>query len=299
MRTAGAGFVSMLSNERTTLATLWKITREDGTELFFTDHSEDIAHDGDTYDASLGFMASTLNNKSDLSVDSIDVQGFLNVAGVSEGDISSGLYDYASVEVKLINYEGNLNSDFMLVASGKLGEVSNKKEFFLAEIRGLAERVQRQVGQLYSPTCRAILGDAKCKFDLVSGSTEQGTPGTFASVGVDAVYSNQSFQINALSVDSRNIFGGGQVEWITGDNTGLKMEIKSSAQGKLTLVLPMPNTVQVGDTVKVMVGCNKRFSTCVSKFDNAVNFRGEPHVPGIDKILETAFNNSNRNRSGE
>lgn len=29
------------------------------------------------------------------------------------------------------------------------------------------------------------------------------------------------------------------------------------------------------------------FSTCYGKFSNAVNFRGEPHVPGMDKMLST------------
>jgi hypothetical protein len=29
------------------------------------------------------------------------------------------------------------------------------------------------------------------------------------------------------------------------------------------------------------------FATCCSKFRNAVNFIGEPHIPGKDKLLET------------
>ena len=29
-------------------------------------------------------------------------------------------------------------------------------------------------------------------------------------------------------------------------------------------------------------GCDKSFATCKAKFDNAVNFRGFPHLPGND-----------------
>ena len=39
---------------------------------------------------------------------------------------------------------------------------------------------------------------------------------------------------------------------------------------------------QPGDTFTVTAGCDKRFATCRSKFDNQLNFRGFPHLPGND-----------------
>ena len=50
----------------------------------------------------------------------------------------------------------------------------------------------------------------------------------------------------------------------------------------------MPNNIAAGDTFNAVAGCDKTFETCVAKFNNAVNFRGEPHVPGMDKMLATA-----------
>ena len=44
----------------------------------------------------------------------------------------------------------------------------------------------------------------------------------------------------------------------------------------------------VGDTFNAIAGCDKTISTCIAKFNNAVNFRGEPYVPGMDKMLATA-----------
>jgi hypothetical protein len=35
-------------------------------------------------------------------------------------------------------------------------------------------------------------------------------------------------------------------------------------------------------------GCDKTLPTCFAKFNNVVNFRGEPLVPGLDRMLETA-----------
>jgi uncharacterized phage protein (TIGR02218 family) len=50
----------------------------------------------------------------------------------------------------------------------------------------------------------------------------------------------------------------------------------------------MPNNIAVGDAFNAIAGCDKTIGTCAGKFANAVNFRGEPYVPGMDKMLATA-----------
>lgn len=292
MRTAGVGFVSMLSEGLTTIATLWRLSTVYGVNYYFTDHNKDIVHLGNTYVSAVGFSSSAMHNKSNLSVDSLDIQGMLSASGVSELQIFSGSLDYAEVEIKLLNYTGNLDTDFMTITKGTLGEISSQKFTFNSELRTSAEKLQRVVGVVYSPTCRALLGDSKCKFNLASGSTVQGTPGTFSNVPVTSVTDRQTFFMGLLAGDTTGVFSGGFVSWVIGLNSGLSTEIKQTQKGRITLVMPMPNTIQIGDTATVVVGCDKRFSTCVGKFNNAVNFRGEPHVPGTDKILETSANNS-------
>jgi uncharacterized phage protein (TIGR02218 family) len=47
----------------------------------------------------------------------------------------------------------------------------------------------------------------------------------------------------------------------------------------------MAEEVDVGDAFTITAGCDKHFKTCKAKFDNSVNFRGFPHVPGIDFAL--------------
>ena len=39
------------------------------------------------------------------------------------------------------------------------------------------------------------------------------------------------------------------------------------------------------DAFTITAGCDKHFKTCKAKFDNSANFRGFPHVPGIDFAL--------------
>ncbi|HEY6917055.1 MAG TPA: phage BR0599 family protein, partial [Allosphingosinicella sp.] len=40
----------------------------------------------------------------------------------------------------------------------------------------------------------------------------------------------------------------------------------------------------VGDLVEIAEGCDRSFATCRTRFGNAVNFRGEPHLPGMDLL---------------
>jgi uncharacterized phage protein (TIGR02218 family) len=52
----------------------------------------------------------------------------------------------------------------------------------------------------------------------------------------------------------------------------------------------MPYDFAVGNTVLVYAGCDRRFATCKSRFDNRVNFRGFPNIPGMDKAMTIPAN---------
>lgn len=283
MRVAGAGFISMLAEEVTTIAMLWKVTSTRGTIKTFTDHSENIVHDSLTYYSYNGFSPTDFVNKSDFSVDSLDVMGVLTAGGLAEPDIAGGVWDNATVEIKLINYAGDLDADFMVLSEGRLGEISTQKISFTSELRGKAERLQRQAGELFSPNCRAVLGDDRCQFVLSGGDF------LISSVAVTGVTNRQTFSASSLT-QANGWFAGGKVLFTSGSNDELEMEIKAFYNNTITLSLPLPYTISSGDTFQITTGCDKKFSTCKEKFDNVVNFRGEPHVPGLDKVLETAGN---------
>ncbi|RME63899.1 MAG: DUF2163 domain-containing protein, partial [Alphaproteobacteria bacterium] len=134
----------------------------------------------------------------------------------------------------------------------------------------------QEVGEVYSPECRADLGDRRCRVALrdftVSGD-------------VTAVVDASRFTSAALSQPA-DWFRYGTLRWHTGANAGLDFEIKRQPDSTVTLVAPPPGPMAVGDRFDITAGCDKRFSTCRDKFDNVLNFRGEPHVPGIDSLLD-------------
>lgn len=75
----------------------------------------------------------------------------------------------------------------------------------------------------------------------------------------------------------------------TSTNAGLSMEIKSwnLATKRVTLFLPMPFAVAPGDAITLRAGCAKSLAVCRDTFDNVLNFRGEPFVPGNDLLFRT------------
>ena len=96
-----------------------------------------------------------------------------------------------------------------------------------------------------------------------------------------------AFDADALGDDEW--FKTGHLIWKTGLNTGISMEVKSwsSSTKEIILFLEMPFDIANGDRFWVYPGCQKRIlDDCRDKFDNVLNFRGEPNVPGTDQLMK-------------
>lgn len=277
MRPITPNLTTHLQGEVTTLATCWKITRTDGVVKTFTDLDSDIVFASLTYLSIAGFTPSSVETKDNFSVDNVEVQGMFQTGYITAPDLLAGKYDFAEVEIFIVNYL-DLSQGRMLLRRGRLGEVTMQKDTFIAELRGLAENLQQTIGELYQPSCRAILGDSECKKVLTS-FTFTGT--------VTTVTSGLIFTSNALT-QAAGYFTGGQISWTSGNNNGLKMEVKEFANKQVVLAQAMPYAIQVGNSFQIIAGCDKTHQTCISKFNNIINFRGEPFVPGTDAISKTA-----------
>jgi uncharacterized phage protein (TIGR02218 family) len=84
-------------------------------------------------------------------------------------------------------------------------------------------------------------------------------------------------------------FEGGVAIWQTGPNAGVAREVLAWDQASRTLSLfaPPPVAPAVGDVLHLQPGCDKRKATCQGVFDNYLNFRGEPFVPGVLAAVTT------------
>ena len=161
-----AGMESHLDEVVTTLATCWKITRQDGEQYGFTDHDRDLTVDGLVYKAATGYYRSAIANSANTSVDNVDVQGFLDDNSLDETEMRNGAFDYADVKIFTVNW-ANLSNGILRMRSGRFGEVMIVSSgFFRVELRGLTQMFAQTIGEVYAPECRADLGDSRCKVQL-------------------------------------------------------------------------------------------------------------------------------------
>jgi uncharacterized phage protein (TIGR02218 family) len=265
----------------TTLAMCWKVTRRDGIVLGFTNHDRDIVVSGVTYLASAGMSATSVHSSIGLAADNLDIEGVLSNAAIAEADILAGKYDFAEMEVFMVNY-ANVSEGVIHLKTGWLGEVVLKGGQFIAELRGISEQLQRTIGEVYTPTCRAVFGDSKCRFDATSVTFT----GTMSIVNGAYGFSDST------RAQSDGYFDYGVVTVTSGANIGLVREVKNYQQKSFVLFQALPYPLIAGTSYSVVAGCDKRLDTCRTRFNNTVNFRGEPHVPGTDRILETAATRS-------
>jgi uncharacterized phage protein (TIGR02218 family) len=272
VKSLSANLANHIAGETTTLVTCWKITRTDAAVFRFTDHVEDLVVSGDTYLAATGYTASAVQSSADLAVDNLEIDGVLDATTITEGDLLAGLWDYAAVEIFRVNYAATADGVLWL-RKGRLGQIRLNRATFVAELRGLAQALQQTIGEVYSPSCRANLGDTRCGFNLASVTV---------SGVVTGVTSRSVFAASART-EATGWFDGGLLTWTSGANNGRSMEVKlwTLAGTVFTLALPMVGTIAIGDTFSVYPGCQKRvYTDCRDKFANIVNFRGEPFVPG-------------------
>jgi len=164
-----------------------------------------------------------------------------------------------------------------LDARGTLGAVVRQRDngggSFTATVQSPTAAFDALAVESCSPTCRAELGDDRCRVDL--------TPLTALAV---ASAPSTNGDIAAAGLPAAANYLDGRIRCLDGPNAGLDGRIAAVSQGVFGLVEPLPYAIAAGVRLEFRQGCDKRLATCAARFGNAVNFRGEPHVPGTDVL---------------
>jgi len=274
MKTISANMVTHLAQNVTTLAWCWKATRADGKIFGFTSHDFDLVIGGIVYVADSGLNASNAQAKVGTSVDNLEVAGMLDSSTITEEDLRRGLWDNCSVIVSIVNWKDTTQQ--LIVQTGTLGDITAKKLQFTAEMRSLTQSLQGTVGRIMGRRCDATIGDARCGVNLATHTT---------TASVSSIIDSMNFVCSNTYIGN-TILPNGVLTWASGSNIGAKMEVKNLTIDTITLTLPVQMTV--GDTFSISSGCDKNFNSTrgCSEYLNQINFRGFPHIPGNDKILE-------------
>lgn len=261
--------MSWLDETLTTLALCWRIERRDGVAIGLTAHDRDIVLDGLVHRAAPGMVPSAITRGAGLDPASMDVTGALTSDAISEGDLLAGRWDGARVAIFACDWTDPANR--VSLGEGTIGAVETRGGTLTAELRGAMAALERPVVESTSAECRAELGDKRCRVAMAGRRR-------FATVTAIAD--------NVLTLDAAEpaagCYGQGWLRWITGANSGLEEAILGSNGATVTLRLP-PRFDAPG-RVLLIEGCDKTLASCASRFGNAINFRGEPYLPGIDLL---------------
>lgn len=264
---------AFLDRDLTTITFCWRVERRDGVAIGFTTHDHDLAIDGLVHRAAPGMLPSAIALSDGFEPDTLDVAGALTSDAISEADLKAGRWDGASVTIFMVDWE-HPDGERLKLARGELGEVTVKGSAFEAELRGLTALLERAVVEQTSPECRAALGDKRCRVDMA---------GRVQMTRVVAILAEDRVEVASVAAEA-NAYGYGRLHWISGANSGLDSAILRSVGSVLTLREPPQLAPATGDLVELYEGCDKAFATCRTRFANALNFRGEPHLPGMDLL---------------
>jgi uncharacterized phage protein (TIGR02218 family) len=264
--------MSIADKALATAAFCWRIERRDGVTLGFTSHDRDLDVGGLRYRSAPGILPSAIVLSTGFEIDRLDVKGALTSSAIREDDLAAGRWDGAAVAVSIVDWADQAAAALPIVR-GELGDVSARGSGFEAELCGPAAALERAVVEQTSPECRAQLGDKRCRVDMAA---------RVRATRLVAVPAESEVEVESAPAGEAHRYG--RLRWMSGRNSGLVCGIATSDGPLLTLRDPPRFPAAPGDLVEIAEGCDKSLATCSGRFGNAVNFRGEPHLPGVDLL---------------
>lgn len=261
---------AVTDGELTNLALCWRLERTDGAGLALTSHDRTIVAGGDRYSPAPGMMPASITRSLGLDPDIGEASGALSSEALDDDDLSAGRWNGAAIALDAVDWIDPLRESFRLLG-GEIGSVAMRDNAFTCDLAGAASRLAGPVCPSTSAECRAHFGDRSCRVDLAGRSVR---------ATVIAVEDNRLTLDRAL--DDRFLFG--RLRYLQGESCGLSSIVLAVEGAVIQLRNSSVANLHAGCRVELREGCDKRFETCVTRFDNAVNFRGEPHLPGSDLL---------------
>lgn len=258
-----------------TVATFWRVLRRDGVTFGFTTHDRDLRFDGINHRATPGMNPSAIRRSADFEPDSAEVEGALSHDSISALDLSLGRFDTARVLIGVVDWQ---SLERHVLYRGTIGTVSEEEGRFTAALQSRKAELNRDPVPRTSPCCRAAFCGPGCTLSATRFTHE----GVILSANTDA---------NAVAVEVApplSLFAGGQMRWLDGDLAGMAMGIAGVSDGALVLNQPLDRVPTPGERVLLREGCDRTIATCASRFANAINFQGEPYLPGNDLVTRYA-----------
>ncbi len=244
------------------------------TKIFVTDFDRNLYIDNITYTSDQIFSYSNIESFNSLNADNFQIK--LSINHFNNKNFLHGLYNDAFITIFRTNYN-DINKEKILLKSGRIKKIKITDNQITAEIKSISEKNKQLVNNKFSPSCRAQFCDELCKLKEVDF--------LYAGQVTEIVTENKKFVDISLS-KPKNYFKYGILTFTNGENANLKQDVKYNHKHEIELTLTTPNKIKPGDQYNIIAGCDKLASTCTNKFNNIINFRGEPHLPGSQNLFK-------------
>ncbi len=254
----------------TSMALCWALERRDGAGIGLTSCDRALGRGGNRYGPAPGMVPAAVTRSLGLDSHSGEVAGALSSEALSGDDLALGRWDGARIALTAVDWT-DPDAAGVAMLGGEVGTVAIDGERFSADLGGASARLDEPVCPATSPECRANFGDKQCRVDLAGR--------TIVAFAISAA----GGQLTLDRVIGDNYLLG-RLRYLSGENCGLSTVVTAVA-GSAVSVRDLPRAVvAAGCRIELREGCDKRFTTCSARFANALNFRGEPHLPGTDLL---------------
>jgi uncharacterized phage protein (TIGR02218 family) len=256
--------------ELDTVATFWRIYRRDGVMLGFTSHDRDLIFGGMTHRAAPGMVPAAIRLSADLAYDSAEAQGSLSHQSIRAEDLAAGLFDEATIEIGAVDWQTCVSH---VLYSGQIGRIEDDRWQFAAELQSAKQLLDQDMVPRTSPTCRAEFCGPGCGLSA----------SRFTTVGTLAASDPDRNRVRFAAIEAAR-FNNGRLRFCDGPQTGLVFGILAIEDDWIVLDRPLAIGTAPGTRTELREGCDHTMATCASRFGNAINFRGEPFLPGNDLL---------------
>jgi uncharacterized phage protein (TIGR02218 family) len=259
------------------IADLYTVTFRDASVARWSNADMDLVLAGNTFSAAGPLIQrNRVRTIVGLEVDTLDLTLHRGDALTLNGlpiplAAATGAFDGASVRLERVFMPvwGDTTPGSIVLFEGNVANVHPTSTSVRVEVKSELERLNVAMPHtVYQPQCSHALYDPGCglsraAFTVTGALTLPGSPTDFVTNRAEA---SGYFVLGVLTMTS-------------GPAAGAKRAVKAYAAGAFTLAIPLPAAPNAGDTFTVYPGCDKRLTTCTSKFANAARFRGFPLIP--------------------
>jgi uncharacterized phage protein (TIGR02218 family) len=191
-------------------------------------------------------------------------ENIINLTGIFETNGIDKKMNLAGCKIKIFYYYDKVL--FPIVTYFITEFIKNDLDFTL-KCEPETTKYNQSLLLLYSKTCRANFGDSKCAIDTSR---------------YRKLYRIQSIKSRIISVSDMELNSGyynlGRASFLTSLGENISFRIIAHYNNQIILEEEVYEDLLKHKEVSLVPTCDKNFRTCCNKFNNAVNFRGEPTI---------------------